>query len=96
MKVFATAKVVELVRERGGALFVWADRTHDAQQVTYLEASTESPGVERTFRRLEGDAFDLFMDIGGREPPSELHLEVAGWPRRRIRALWNGVSFTLE
>jgi hypothetical protein len=96
MRVLVAPKVVELIRQEGGALFVWADRTQDAQRVTYLEASTESPGPERTFRRMEGEAFDLFLDIGDRELPNELHLEMTGWPRRRIRALWNGATFTLE
>ena len=92
VKVLATPEVEELVRERGGCLFVWADRLACCMSVGYLEASTESPGPGRRFRLFMGDGFDLLLDAGG-ELPEELHLDVKGWPTKRVRAYWNGQSY---
>ncbi len=94
MKLLATPEVLTYVRERGGALFVWSEQALCCTgQLTYLDASTESPGAARDFRSLAGEPFDLLVDFGGRDLPDELHLNVKGWRRKRIRAYWNGCSF---
>ncbi|MCI0635695.1 MAG: hypothetical protein L0206_17525 [Actinobacteria bacterium] len=94
MKVVASPEVVAFVGERGGRLFVWAvPMDTPTGPVFALEASTESPGAEREFRRLGGEEFDLLLDVGDRPLPDELHLAVRGWRRKAIRAYWNGHSF---
>jgi hypothetical protein len=93
VKVVANPKVVEFVRERGGCLFVWTDRLASSQNVTYIEASTQSPGADHEFRRLLGGGFELLIDAGGADLPDELHLDVKGWPTKRIRAYWNGQNY---
>jgi hypothetical protein len=95
MKVLASPAAVAFIRERGGSLFVWADRALCCTgELTFLEASTESPGADRSFRCLTSNAFDLLFDPGGKEFPDELHLDVKGWRRKRVRAYWNGKSFS--
>lgn len=80
--------------ERGGWVFVWAvPMDTPTGRVFALEASTESPGVDREFRRLSGEEFDVLLDIGDRALPDELHFAVKGWRRKGIRAYWNGHSF---
>jgi hypothetical protein len=97
VKVVATPDVVEHVRSRGGSLFVWVDRLRYQGAVNFLEASTDSPGSDRVFRRLHGDAFDILIDCGGLDLPSELHIELRGRRRRRRpRAYWNGATFAAD
>jgi hypothetical protein len=33
------------------------------------------------------------IDAGGADLPNELHLDVKGWPRKRVRAYWNGRNY---
>ena len=75
-------------------MFVWAvPMVTPTGPVFALEASTDSPGADRHFRRLVGDGFDVLLDIGDRGLPDELHFAVKGWRRKGIRAYWNGHSF---
>lgn len=93
MKVLANPEVVEFVRDRGGYLFVWIDRLASSRNVTYVEASTQSPGADHEFRHLSGGGFELLIDAGGADLPDELHLDVKGWPTKRVRAYWNGQNY---
>lgn len=93
VKVVANPEVVEFVQERGGCLFVWTDRLACCANVTYVEASTESPGAGREFRRLTGGGFELLIDVGGTDLPDELTLDIKGWPTKRVRAYWNGQNY---
>ncbi len=97
MKVVTTPEAVDFVHQHGGSVFVWADVTRCcAGPLTFLQASTEPPGDEHRFLRLPGDEFDLFVDLGGRAGPEEIHLEVGGWRRKRVRAYWNGCAYALD
>ena len=95
MRVLANPEVVEFVRSRGGALFVWGDLLACCSNVGYLEASTESPGASYEFRRYTSGGVDLMLDqaIG---VPDELHLGLSGWPTKRVRAFWNGMNYVHE
>jgi hypothetical protein len=93
VKVLADPEVVEFIRDRGGYLFVWIDRLAFSQYVTYVEASTQSPGADHEFRRLSGGGFELLIDAGGADLPDELHLDIKGWPTKRVRAYWNGQNY---
>jgi hypothetical protein len=96
VRVLASPEAVAFVRERGGAVFVWVEELKTQGRVRYLEASTESPGAERSFVRLVGGDFALFLDAGGLELPDRLDLELRGRRRKRLRATWNGATFAAD
>lgn len=93
MRVLASPEAVSYVRERGGTLFVWVDCLRCQGTVSFLDASTESPGAERSFRRMTGGDFDLYLDAGDLDLPENIQVEVKGWRRRHLRASWNGATF---
>jgi len=93
MKVVAKPEVAPLVKERGGRLFIWPDVQRCCQGATYLLTS-DRPAAGRSYRQVEGtEGFDLYLDTGHLSPPSELHLDVKGWRRKRVEAYWNGCVF---
>lgn len=95
MRIHATPAAVEWVRARGGVLFVWAvTMEYGYHPVFVLEASVEPPGPIGDFQRFEGGGIELLLDAGGRDLPESIHLDVSGVFRKRVRAAWNGHSFT--
>jgi hypothetical protein len=95
--IVATPDAVEYVRSHGGFLFVWTvTMEYGYHPVFVVEAAVESPGPDRDFLRFEGQGIELFLDAGAHDPPESLHLDVTGVLRKRIRASWNGHSFTPE
>ena len=95
MRVEAPATVADLVRERGGRLFVWTDPHRCCRGgVTYLLTGS-GPERGRDFRLVDADGFELWFDFGRKDPPDELHLAVKGWRRKRIEAYWNGCIFAI-
>jgi hypothetical protein len=95
MRIVATPGAVEYVRDRGGVLYVWATTMeYGYHPVFVLEAAVDSPGADRAFQRFEGEGIALLFDPGGRELPDSVHLDMSGVVRKRIRATWNGHSFT--
>jgi hypothetical protein len=90
VKIRAGDGVEELVRERGGRLYVWT-RTHGCctGKLTLLEAGTLRPsGSERHFVEVDAEGFRLLLDMGGRRLPEELVLASRG-RRKTIAAFWN-------
>jgi hypothetical protein len=89
-KITAAAAVGELVRKRGGRLYVWTSAHRCcAGALTLLEAATERPpGAGRQFRAVDAGGFELLLDPGARPAPDELVLEFKG-RRRKIVAFWN-------
>ena len=97
MRIVATPDAVSYVRERGGVLYVWAmTMEYGYHPVFVLEASVDPPGPVGDFQRFEGEGIELLLDLGPRELPDSLHLDISGVLRKRIRATWNGHSFTPE
>ena len=95
MKVLAPAAVADLVRERGGRLYVWTDlRRCCSGGITYLRTGS-GPETGRTFRPVETEGFELFFDPGRLDPPTELHLDVKGLRRKRVEAYWDGCVFAM-
>jgi hypothetical protein len=93
MKVKATPEARSYIRERGGLLFVWVVRGGALRGVVrFLRASTEPPVDALEWQRVETKGFLVFLPPGIR-PPSELHVEVRGWIRRRVEAFWDGCAF---
>jgi len=89
MKIAATDGVKDLVRERGGRLYVWTSAHRCCSgTLTLLEAGTESPpGAERRFREIDAGAFHLMLDLGARPAP-----ELRG-RRKKIAAVWNAQAW---
>jgi hypothetical protein len=95
VRIEATPEVVGYVRSRGGVLYVWAvTMEYGYHPVFVLEASLDAPGPMRDFQRFEGDGIVLLLDCGGRDLPESVHLDLSGVVRKRLRAAWNGNSFT--
>jgi hypothetical protein len=95
VKIEATPEAVDYVRSRGGVLYVWAvTMEYGYHPVFVLEASIDSPGPVGDFQRFEGAGIELLLDCGGRDLPESVHLDLSGVVRKRIRAAWNGNSFT--
>ena len=96
MRLITSPEAIAFVRERGGQVFVWPLALKGAagrDGVFSLEASTESPGAEHGFVRFPADGFEVLIDAEDHGIPDELHLAMAGWRTKRIRAYWNGHSF---
>jgi hypothetical protein len=83
--------VREVIRERGGSLFVWP-HVHGVCEgkMTFLDVATERPeGVSPPFQRLEAGDVAIFFSIGSLLWPESLDLELHG-RKKQIRAYWNG------
>ncbi|MGH2681367.1 MAG: hypothetical protein ACRDG8_12985 [Actinomycetota bacterium] len=95
MRIEATPEAVEHIRSRGGVLYVWTvTMEYGYHPVFVLEASIDAPGPMHDFQRFEGEGIVLLLACGARELPESVHLDMSGVLRKRIRAAWNGHSFT--
>jgi hypothetical protein len=90
VKIRATDEVQDLVRGRGGRLYVWTSSHRCCSgPLTLLETGTQRPpGAGRRFREADAGGFKLLFDTGARSAPEELVLELRG-RRRKIAAFWN-------
>ncbi|PZR98334.1 MAG: hypothetical protein DLM70_17450, partial [Chloroflexi bacterium] len=88
-RVIASPEVVRFIRERGGRLFIQADRHRccGGSGVVLLDATTEPP-VGGSFLRLEADGFELLLDLSIGQVPDELSIVLRGRRRRRLEAFW--------
>ena len=92
VRVLASDPAVELIRERGGCLYVWLKRGHCCHPVVTLASATKPPAGQR-FRRVEGEGrFALYLPSSLALVPDELHLDVQRFPRR-VEAYWNGCAW---
>ncbi len=88
VELVATPEVLEHVRSRGGAVYVWPLRASCCGGTIELRAATERPA--KVFRQVEASGVELFLTVGMIEPDS-LHLEVSR--RGTVRAFWNGLAW---
>jgi hypothetical protein len=109
VKIVASDGARAFVTSHGGRLWVWLD-PHRFMSTSYvwLVTATEVPGSSRATRRMrsarrphqfrsfEAEGIEVLLDSGRLPPPDELHLELKGWPRKRVRAYWNGFEFVGE
>ena len=66
VKVLASDDVRNVVRERGGSLYIWTD-VHGVCEgkVTLLQVDIERPSDEDLrFERISAEGFDVFLAIG--------------------------------
>lgn len=87
-ELVASAGVIDAIRERGGALYVWPRKARCCGGTITLEAATGPP--DKLFRRVEAADIDVFVPVGMAEPET-LHVEISR--RGRIRAFWNGLAW---
>ncbi len=91
VRVKASPEAVGLVQEQGGKLYVWAKRSRCCHgSLTFLETSNE-PG-ERSFRRVDADGIELYLDERLGEP-EELVVEAKGRRRKHVHAYWDGCAY---
>jgi hypothetical protein len=91
--VTSSPEAVDVIRERGGRLYVWAKRSRCCHgPLVFLETSTE-PG-DREWRRVEADGIELYFDARLREP-QELVLEAHGRRRKHVHAYWDGCAYVV-
>lgn len=93
--VQATPEVADLIRARGGRIYVWTYTPKCCSGgVTYLATGTE-PERGREFHHVEADGFELYFAHGRMDPPDELILDVKGRRHKRVEAYWNGCVFAI-
>lgn len=93
MDIHVTAEAVDMVRTRGGALWVWAARPWGCCWGTpaVMHAETEQPPGLDGFTRVFADGIEIwFRPLGGRSP-SVLDIGVQGRRLPRVEAYWNGL-----
>jgi hypothetical protein len=96
VNVVATLPAMEFVLARGGRLYVWPSSTVCCGGTRLIEASTEPPADVDRFVSVPAVGFELFVRATGtRELPDELHVDLGGIRRRRVRAFWNGCSYLI-
>lgn len=95
MRILATPEARSFIQEEGGLLFVRISPLASIRgAMRHLLTSTEPPPDALDYQRFETKGFLVFLPPGLR-PPRELHVEVRGWLRRRVRAFWNGCAFVV-
>jgi hypothetical protein len=93
MKVLATPEVRSMIRENGGLLFVTLSPLASLRgAMRRVLTSTEPPEDALRYQRFETKGFLVFLEPGIRAP-RELHLQLVGRFRRRLKAFWNGHPF---
>src|SRR6266571_9329925 len=92
VRLVATEEALEFVRMRGGRIYVWTKQHGCCHSgLTLVEASTEPPG-DRGFRPVAREGIEVYVPEALHELPSELHLAVRRFPRRKVEAYWNGCA----
>ena len=96
VSVTASASAAEHIRTRGGRLYVWARSKACCGGTRFIEASTQPPADAGTFLPVPIEAFQLFIRPTGLHGlPEELHIDLGGLRRRRVRAYWNDCAYLL-
>lgn len=90
MELVTKPGVVDAIRERGGALYVWPRKARCCGGAITLEAATEPP--DKVFRQVEVEDINLYLTVGMQLPES-LHVEISR--RGHIRAFWNGLAWVV-
>lgn len=94
MRVVASEPAAELIRTKGGHLYVWLKSGHCCGAVTTLAAGTERP-AGRDFRRVDNvEGFELYLPSALRRVPDELHVGLRRFPRR-VEAYWDGCAWVI-
>ena len=94
MELVVTTAASEFVHNNGGRLYVWTKKDRCCGGGITLGTATEPP-PDREFRIVaNGAGIILFVPVGLRRLPEELHVDLQRRPRR-VRAYWNGCVFVV-
>ncbi len=89
MRVVASEEARRYVAERGGRLYVWPTSSACCRSVPRLECATDAK-AGRDFLRVADHDFEIWAPAKIARLPSELHVDMRRFPRRRIEAYWDG------
>jgi hypothetical protein len=93
VRVVASNAALELIRARGGRLYVWVRTNRCCTGGIQTLATAHEPPGDREFTPVRGaTGFDLFVSSRLRTLPAELHLDRAR-RRPRVDAFWNGCAW---
>ncbi|HXY84315.1 MAG TPA: hypothetical protein VEH52_02450 [Gaiellaceae bacterium] len=94
MRVVVSESASELIKARGGSLYVWLKRAQCCGSATTLATASEPP-AQKTFRQVDsGGPFELYLPAGLTRLPDELQLDV-GRRGRRVDAYWDGSAWVV-
>ena len=107
MEIVASDEAKAFIRQRGGRAWVWIDPHAGVGAVSYvyLVAAVEPPGATRATRRMRSaklphrftvyraDGLEVSCSFGRYGEPRELHLTLARFPNKHLKAFWNGAVF---
>ena len=93
VKIVTSGPAADHIRTRGGRLYVWASAIPCCGGTRFIEASTDAPPDAEAFVPFEAEGFRLFIRPSPQGLPDEVHVDMAGLRKRRIRAFWNGCAF---
>ncbi len=112
MRIVASEAARAFIVQRGGCVWVWLDpHQFVGGGYVWLAADTAPPGDPAAlrsarrmksarrphrFRSFEAEGIEVFLDPGRIDPPAELQLDIVGWPKKKVRAYWNGSVFVEE
>ena len=68
---------------------MWPSVSACCHSVPRLNSATE-PKADREFRRVADEDFEVWAPVKLARLPSELHVDVRRFPRRRVEAYWDG------
>ncbi len=88
MEVVAEPRVIDEIRLRGGAVYVWPRKLRCCGGTIVLDAATD-PG-DKEFRLEVDGPVRVFVTVG-MAVPDTLHLEIDR--RSRVRAFWDGLAW---
>jgi hypothetical protein len=94
MHLVVSTAASDLIRERGGRLFVWPKRGRCCGATTTLQTATEPPPSKEFVEVETAEQFGLYLDARLRRLPEELHLDLRRFPRR-VEAYWNGCAWVI-
>lgn len=93
MDVIASGPAADLIRQRGGRLYVWLKGGRCCGNVTTLASATEPP-EDKEFLPVDAGDFEVYLPAGLERLPDELHIDVRHFPRR-VEAYWNGCAWVV-
>jgi hypothetical protein len=93
VRVVASDAALDLIRVRGGRLYVWVKTSRCCTGGVRTLATAHEPPAGREFSRVaDSTGFDLFVSSRLRTLPEELQIERARC-RERVDAFWDGCAW---
>ena len=94
MRLVVSDAAADLIRERGGRLYVSVRRSRCCGGARTLRTACERPAGGDFRRVTESEGFELYLPAKLSPLPDELHVDVGRFPRR-VEAFWNGCAWVV-